>query len=466
MFYFTVVSYFFLVVECNMFNKSLFQNHSWIITSLVIALLTIGTITIYSTTFNATTLDAGKGLIGKQLILIIIGFLAYVFLTFFDYRWLKDPKILLLIYIFTIGLLIYVKLFTSEIAGTNRWIAIGPLTIQPAEYAKITIILTTSAILVGTNKLKYGKYRVEDKSKLKFFNILKKTILSNILLASVATSIILGLILIQPSLGNTLITFGIFTSLILVYYPDKKQLFLLILFFIIASVSGYCIVNLSGTNLMLLISMLIGGGIIYYFFKPPILELILVLVVGLMIIPSFQYAWNNIIKDYQKTRIETFIDPTKDPQGAGWQVRQSTIAIGSGRVFGKGLFQGTQSGLKILPYPHTDFIFAAYSEQFGFIGSIFLLILLLALPTTVFLIGIEHKDPFAKLITIGVGAMLLIHIFINIGMNLGKLPVTGIPLPLVSYGGSSILVNMISLGIVQNTLKYKYKDKNITKLDL
>ncbi|MBD3363430.1 hypothetical protein GF362_06965 [Candidatus Dojkabacteria bacterium] len=450
-----------------MFQKSPFKNHNLILTATAVILAIVGLITIFSTTYNATNITQGKGLFGKQIVLLGIGFVVYIVITFFDYRWFKDLKVLGLIYIFTLFLLLYVKFFTPEISETNRWIQVGPITIQPAEYAKITVVLITSSIL-GFSEIINEKYQFKKPNTLpKAIRVFIAThpYLSKIFLSLILISPIILLVLAQPAFGNTIIIALLWGSLVLFFYPDKKELVALVILFLIAFSVGWKLFIGGGFGWFIsIIVTIVGLNAIYWTFRPKIVESVIILILGFSIVPISLFGWNKIMRDYQKERVETFLDPSKDPQGTGWQVKQSKIAIGSGRVFGRGYMQGTQSGLKLLPYPHTDFIFAAFAEQFGFVWSAALILILVSLPLQIFFIADDHTDKYATILASGVGTMLLIHIFINVGMNLGKLPVTGIPLPLISSGGSSVLVTMILLGIVQNTLKFQYEEKNVRRV--
>lgn len=161
-------------------------------------------------------------------------------------------------------------------------------------------------------------------------------------------------------------------------------------------------------------------------------------------------AWFFVLLPYQKARITSFLDPYRDPQGAGYQMIQSMIAVGSGRIWGKGLGYGSQSHLHFLPEPHADFIFAAYTEEWGFVGSTLLLGLLGAVLWRIIMIGARARDNFSRIYTICFAAFIFSQSFIHIGMNMGILPITGITLPFVSYGGSSLVTLMIGIGIVQN----------------
>ncbi|RYF10667.1 MAG: rod shape-determining protein RodA, partial [Deltaproteobacteria bacterium] len=161
-------------------------------------------------------------------------------------------------------------------------------------------------------------------------------------------------------------------------------------------------------------------------------------------------AWFGILKDYQKRRILTFIDPEQDVQGAGWNAVQSLIAVGSGRFFGKGHMGGTQTQLSFLPEQHTDFAFSVWAEEQGFLGCSLLLLLYLALLTVAFAVAAEARDAYGTLLATGIAALILWQAIINIGMVIGVLPVVGLTLPLFSYGGSSVLTVMLSIGLLLN----------------
>lgn len=166
-------------------------------------------------------------------------------------------------------------------------------------------------------------------------------------------------------------------------------------------------------------------------------------------IASMPLLWH-VLKEYQKTRIMVFLDPNIDPLGSGYHIIQSKIAIGSGMLFGKGLFEGTQSQLNFLPENHTDFIFAVVGEELGFIGCSFLLCLYLVVLWQGVKTAIEASDNFGKLVAVGISSMLAFHVLVNVGMTLGIMPVTGIPLPLMSYGVSSLTTNIMAIGLLLN----------------
>lgn len=172
-----------------------------------------------------------------------------------------------------------------------------------------------------------------------------------------------------------------------------------------------------------------------------------ILVIGLVLIPA---GWHLYLKDYQKARLTTFVDPYRDPKGAGYQVIQSQIAVGNGGLWGRGVTKGDQTQLRFLPVPHTDFIMAAFAEEHGFVGVLVVLGLYMLLLIQVVQNAQQAPDRVGMYICMGVAMTLLFHVLVNVGMVIGRMPVTGIPLPLMSYGGSSILTTLMMLGLVNN----------------
>ena len=177
-----------------------------------------------------------------------------------------------------------------------------------------------------------------------------------------------------------------------------------------------------------------------------------VLISGLLLAAlAMPLAWTYGLKDYQKSRVKTFLSPDRDPRGAGYNSIQSRIAVGSGQFFGKGFRKGTQSQLEFLPERHTDFIFSVLSEEHGFLGGITTLLLF----GTLFILGLKiaqnTKDPYANIVTVGLLSIIFWHFFINVAMVMGLLPIVGVPLPLLSYGGSSLLTTMGALGVISST---------------
>jgi rod shape determining protein RodA len=175
-----------------------------------------------------------------------------------------------------------------------------------------------------------------------------------------------------------------------------------------------------------------------------------ILSLGAMCAAGMPLLWFFLLKDYQRKRILTFLDPERDPLGSGYHAIQSKIAVGSGGLIGKGVFHGTQTQLKFLPEHHTDFIFSVVAEEWGFIGSAFMLFLYLLLITRIISVGIKAKDRFGAMLCFGIAAYFTLHVFINMAMASGIFPVVGVPLPFISYGGSFMVINLICIGIVLN----------------
>ena len=280
------------------------------------------------------------------------------------------------IYFILLLLLIWVSIYGIKVSGSQRWINLYIIVLQPSELMKIGIILCLAKY--------YHRLKFDDVNSY-----------INIIIALTIILIPIILVLSQPDLGTSIL---------------------------IAS-SG-------------IIILWLGGVKIKYFFISFITFLI-----SLPFIISF-------LKPYQKLRILTFLDPDRDPLGAGYQIIQSKIAIGSGGFSGKGFLKGTQSYLEFLPEKHTDFIFTLFSEEFGFLGSIGLLLIYAIIIIRIIRIGAISRSNFAKLFCFGFAFAIFIYIVVNLSMVLGLLPIVGSPLPIMSYGGSSMLATMIGFGIV------------------
>jgi|GEM_PF-238398 len=467
-------------------NINKLQKHDWLITAIIGILLTISCLMIFSTTYNTEIEIEGAGTLPKQIVFIIVGLIIYFSIIYFDIKWLKEKKVLFLIYIITFSFLIYLIISShlQEItASTQRWIQFSFINIQPSEYAKITLILTTSYIFgvnvekVESTMIRWGKSFHHKRISLPFlqaiFNSDIFTVSTKYLLSIIITIPIIILVFVEPALGSSLILCFLWIMLLLIsfHYQAKLIIFVFITFslsiFIHKIVSLESFYNSIGINLiiaefdtgiLLIIFILLTMAV--FFVKLKLKFLLLSLIIAIIAFPILSWGWENFIQDYQKERIEVFLHgPETDPYGAGFQINQSKIALGSGRLTGRGFLQGSQSSLKVLDFAYTDFVFASLSEQFGFIGSVFILGLYLILIVRILNISVEARDTFYTLTCVGIAIMILLNVFVNIGANIGILPVTGIPLPLISYGGNSVVVNLIGLGIVQSILVNKDSSK-------
>ncbi len=346
------------------------------------AIIIYSLIIISSATHVNTPSDERFWYVQRQGIFALANILIGIFFMNFDYRGLQPYGKRL--YIFNLVMLLAVMLFGHAALGAQRWLQLGPISIQPSEFSKLIMIICLASVL---------------DEKVGALNSLQ-----DLLPVAVYIGVPFLLVLKQPDLGTSLVFMAIFLGMVLV-----------------------CGINLR---------MLLG-----------------IFVVGIAAMPIL---WN-FLKDYQKMRITVFLDPNVDPLGSGYHIIQSKIAIGSGMLFGKGLFEGTQSQLNFLPENHTDFIFAVVGEEFGFIGAVILLTLYLIVMLRGIQIAREARDTFGRLLAVGITSMLAFHVLVNVGMTTGIMPVTGIPLPLMSYGISSLTTNIMAIAILMNIHMRKNK---------
>lgn len=310
-------------------------------------------------------------------------------------------------------------LFTPAVNGSHRWFALGGINIQPSESAKLLTILMVSRII---SKEHLNEYR----QILYGFGIVLLPVL---------------LIMIEPDFGTTLV---FWTSLLAMLIAAEVPLFFILLIIspVISVVSSVWWPAIP-IWLLIFIFLLLRAHLSWV--------TITVASIGNIFVALITPVLWMALKDYQQNRVLTFLDPTRDPLGAGYQIIQAKIAIGSGSMFGKGWLLGTQKNMNFLPEHHTDFIFSVIGEEFGFIGCVLLLAVFAAFFGRLIRDVSELKIKERKVATAGIMAYLMFQTFINIGMNIGLVPATGIPLPFVSYGGSNLLINTLSVGVV---LKY------------
>ena len=393
------------------------RQFDWFIFVLLICLMVCGVIAIYS----ASSIKIGdefqtEDFYKKQIIWIIISLVAFVVLMKVPYSVIDF--LIIPLYVVSILLLIAV-FFMPQVKGAHRWLLFGPISFQVSEMAKLATILLIA-------KLISKPYISEWQMLIHSFIIL--------LLPAI-------LILFEPDLG-TAFTFGVILFAILASSSLPKFYLLLIISPILSLITSFSAV-LYFVYLVLLLYLLFRNKLSY-------------VVIGFTgVINSFIFFitpvfWNNL-KEYQQNRILSFIDPMRDPFGAGYQIIQSKIAIGSGGFFGKGFLSGTQKNLHFLPEHHTDFIFSVIGEEFGFFGCVILLLLFFLFLTKVAknLNKLKRKEMYYS--SVGILTCLSFQVFVNIGMNIGIIPTTGIPLPFISYGGSNLLFNVLAVGLI---LKY------------
>ncbi len=348
-----------------------FRNFDYILLFCIIILGFISLITMYSTDGGQVmfhTKSHFTKLIVFTIMMLTISFINIKYWFALGY----------LSYLVVIGLLVGTYLFGITSSGSQRWINLYFINLQPSELMKVFIILCLAKY--------FHRMKLENVNSI-------YTILTSLIIIMLP----MGLVIVQPDLGTSLLI----------------------------GISGIAVLWFAGINHKYFIYTMLG------------------FVISLPFIIAF-------LKPYQKLRVLTFLNPDRDPLGAGYQIIQSKIAVGSGGIFGKGFLKGTQSYLEFLPEKHTDFIFTLFSEEFGFVGSAILLIIYAIIIYRIVVIGASCRSYFAKLFCYSFGAAIFVFITINMSMVLGLLPIVGSPLPIMSYGGSSMLATMIGFGIVMS----------------
>lgn len=385
----------------------------------MIGLLVFGLIAIYSSTVHHPT---ASGNFNKQLIAAGIALVAFFVLYSIPTSYFKDTSIY--VYLLAIFLLILVLLIGRKISGARSWIAIGGFGFQPSEFTKIATIFMLASFLSKPN------INIDSASDIgKFLAIGMFPV---------------ALILLEPDLGSSFVFFAI---MLLLLYWKGISLFGL---FIVLTPPAVAISSLFGpyyfvAALVLVIALL-------FYFKPDIITSGSIFAINLASGFFVDYVYK-ALSEHQQIRIRSFIDPSADPLGAGYNSIQAKVAIGSGGLFGKGFLHGNQTQLQFIPEQWTDFIFCVIGEEFGFFGSLIILALFVILFMRILKIATSTKDEFMGLVIAGIFTVYFTHFIINIGMTVGLMPVIGIPLPFVSYGGSSLINNMAMLGIIANVYR-------------
>lgn len=332
-------------------------------------------------------------------------------------EWVTVPAYLFSIVLLAATLVIGQGFGTAK--GTKSWITLGPIMFQPSQFANLAVIMMLARVM--------GSWREPPRS---VWQLLKPV-------AIVAVPMLL--VALQPDLGTALV----YTSILLVtLFWAGAPLGLIIM--LISPALGLL---LSFATLPFTIYMAALVAFLY-FYRTYLWESVTVLLVNLAAGAIAIPLWNKLAQ-YQKNRLLVFLDPSIDPRGAGWHVIQSRVAIGSGGLFGKGFTLGTQKRLAFLPEQHTDFIFSVIGEEFGFLGTFGVLLFFGIILWRLARIAERCSDPFAGIVVFGIFGAWFAHVIVNIGMTAGVMPITGIPLPFLSYGGSFLLAAFVGLGIVQ-----------------
>jgi rod shape determining protein RodA len=313
--------------------------------------------------------------------------------------------------------------------GAQRWINIGGFNLQPSEFAKLGIIITLAALLQSHTAAK----------------------IPNVIRALLIMAVPWALVFLQPDLGTSLV-FGAIT-LGMLYWGNANPGWLILL------ISPIVAVVLFNLYLPAWCIWAVGMGAIALATMPwRWFSAIGAIAVNFLAGELGHILWG-LLKDYQKDRLILFLNPEKDPLGGGYHLIQSRIAIGSGQLWGRGLYQGTQTQLNFIPEQHTDFIFSAVGEEWGFVGCLVLLFIFWLICLRLVLVAQSAKDDFGSLLVMGVFSMIVFQVIVNISMTIGLAPVTGIPLPWMSYGRSALLTNFIAIGIVQSVANHRSKKR-------
>jgi rod shape determining protein RodA len=393
----------------------------FIIFACVIVLLGFGLAAIYSSTQNVINV---RNNFEKQIIALILS--TIVFFVIYGLPNTLIRNVIPWAYGGTILLLIAVLIFGRTVGGARAWLVIGPLTLQPAEFSKIATLLALASYLEEQGKdlddiKTIGKYLA-----IGFFPV--------------------ALIMLEPDLGSSLVFFGMILALLFWRGISTFGLFIVLSPPLVMIASLFGIWYILGSFVIVIVFLFV--------FKRNIFISSALLGVNFASAFFVKYFFN-ILSPHQKKRILSFVDPNADPLGAGYNAIQAQIAIGSGGLWGKGYMSGSQTQLQFIPEQWTDFIFCVIGEEFGFFGSILVISIFLIIFLRMLKIANETKSEFLSLVAVGILSIFVIHFAINIGMVIGVVPVIGIPLPFISYGGSSLLSNFIMLGVIFNIARSK-----------
>ncbi len=414
----------------NTFFKEYFDRISFL---ACIALVLIGLLSIYSATFDTNAANSFH----RQIIWALVGFVLMMITAFVPLRVIQRSSFGL--FFISLAVLVAVLVIGRRVYGSQSWFDVGGLLLsggrqksegwfgpgsmggQPSEFVKITTILALASFL-SRSDVSMGS--VKDVAKA--FAILLLPV---------------SLIMLQPDLGTSLTFLAMFVPVL--YWAGVSN-------FLIVALVAPAVVALSaiiGTTTFLIVLTLTGAAL--YFFREDRFISAVMFGVNAMIGIFVQVAYEKMPM-YQHKRIATFLDPNNDPLGAGYNVIQAKVAIGSGGFFGKGYLQGTQTQLNFIPKQWTDFIFCVPGEEFGFLGAAIVLALFAVILIHGVRVGYIVKNRFGSVVAIGICSLFAVHVFVNIGMSVGLMPVIGIPLPFLSYGGSSLCSYMIMMGLMMN----------------
>jgi rod shape determining protein RodA len=398
-------------------QRSFFFNVDWLTVFIYLCLCTIGWLNIHAAVFDPRYPDIidGHTNYGKQFIYLMIAIPFGFVILLLESRFFS--ALAPAFYGITILLLMAVLVVGRNVGGNQAWISLGGgFRLQPSEFAKYTTCLLLARYLSGTN--------------------IKVTEIKSFLIAGAIILVPMLLIKMQPDDGSTLV----FCSLIFVLYREGISPYFLIVTGVLITLF---VLSLVIPNQWYLISALLAIGIALAYFLRRNRNLALGLLVGMVLSIGFVFAirplYNHGLKSHQRERIDVVLGITQDTKHVGYNQNQSKIAIGSGQMWGKGYMQGTQTRYSFVPEQSTDFIFCTIGEEWGFAGCFVVVGLYLFLLIRIIAIAERQRSPFSRIYGYGVASVIFFHFFINISMTIGYMPVIGIPLPFISYGGSSLI---------------------------
>lgn len=405
-------------------ERTIFQYIDKPLLLLYVALTLIGWIAIYAAVYNEehqSIFDLSQNY-GKQLVFIGSSYLILTIILALDFRIYEG--VAPFVYLTTLVLGIAVIFFAREVNGARAWFEIGSFRFQPAEFMKMATALMVAYYFSNTDVTLQ-----KNKAKL---------VLAGIILLPI------GIIMLQHDTGSALVYF----SFIFVAYREGLSF----IYLLAAALAIFLVVMTLLFNEWAMAIAVLAAGTLYVAlarkFRPAMLRGLMVVVPAVILIFSVNYAFEEVLEEHQRQRINVLLGKVEDFKGAGYNVHQSLIAIGSGGFFGKGFLQGTQTKFDFVPEQSTDFIFCTIGEEYGFFGALLLIVLYSAMLVRILDIAERQTTRFARVYGYGVASILFFHVFINIGMTIGLLPVIGIPLPFISYGGSSLWSFTILLGIL------------------
>ncbi|GHV66597.1 rod shape-determining protein RodA [Spirochaetia bacterium] len=419
----------------------------------MIALTIFGVLFIYSARISSSG-DLINGEYFRQIIFASVGLVLTLTLALVDYRQLHN--ISLYLYLGALALLTYTCLSGRLVKGARAWIGLGSFGIQPSEFAKITTLIFLARYLADSKR--------SDNSFIRF------------IVSCIIVFVPMGIILLQPDLGTALVFIPIL--LVTAFVAGVSLRYVLFLGAWIA-ITGVLMVlplwqryimgnrlpglllltNVRFTAIAIMAFMLIAAIALFGFikFKKRYFFWIVYALAILILSMGASFAARKVLKEYQIMRLIVFMNPAVDPRDSGWHIIQSITAIGSGGIWGKGYLRGTHSHSRFLPEQSTDFIFSIFSEEWGLAGGLLVFALFLLMLLRLMRILRLATDPFGAYIIAGLSGMYIFHFIINVGMTMGIMPITGIPLPFMSYGGSALLSSMIGIGLALSVYVRRYQ---------